>query len=387
MAQPSRLGRYLRRIGLGIGVLVLVVVAVAAYTLATFNPDSLKPRLVAEVRALTGRTLVLSGPIRLHLSLHPSLAARDVSLANPPGFSRPEMVRLGALSLGIDALGLLHGQVVVNRLTLTRPDILLERTRTGAVNWRFAPPAAPAPGKAAPAAAPAPASGAGVSVFVRSVRLVDATLGYRDDATGKTTVLHLPALALTEASPTAPLVLVASGTLGAAPVALHVTTGTLTALLAGAAVPLRAQLDAAGARLGLVGRIARPLAGSGIALEVTAAVPSLRAVGQLAGASLPAIRLGLHGQLALPGTPAEGGQLRGLRLSLPGGTIGGDLALRLGAVPAVSGTLSAATLDADTLLAALRGPASATHAPPAAAGAGASAPAAGGYVIPTTPLP
>ena len=387
MARPSRIGRILRWTGLAVGILVLAVVAVAAWTLATFNPDSLKPRLEAEVHALTGRTLALNGPIRLHLSLHPALEVSDVGLSNPPGFSRPEMARLGGLSLGLDALALLHGQIAISRLTLDRPDILLERAKSGAVNWRFVPAAA----KSAPAAAakstPAAAPGGGMSLFVGAVRLVDATLGYRDDATGKATILHLPSLTLTEASPTAPLVLTATGALGAAPVAVNLTTGSLTALMGDAAVPLRARLAAAGADLTLDGRIAHPLTGSGIALDVTAAVPSLHAVGQLAGMSLPAIRLGLRAKLALPGAVTQGGRISGLSLTLPGGTVTGDLALRLASVPAVSGTLSSGAFDADTLLAALRGKSAAAPAHPAQAGAPAGAPAAGGYVIPTTPLP
>lgn len=386
MARPSRIGRVLRWTGLVLGILVLAVVAVVAWTLATFNPDSLKPRLEAEVHALTGRTLALNGPIRLHLSLHPALEVSDVALSNPPGFSRPEMARLGKLSLGLDALALLHGQIAISRLTLDRPDILLERAKSGAVNWRFAPAAAKSAPTAGATSTPAAASAGGMSLFVGAVRLVDATLGYRDDATGKSTILHLPSLTLTEASPTAPLVLTATGALGAAPLSMQVTTGSLTALMGDAAVPLRARLAAAGADLTLDGRIAHPLAGSGIALDVTAAVPSLRAVGQLAGMSLPAIRVGLRAKLALPGTVAQGGRISGLSLTLPGGTVTGDLALRLASVPAVSGALSSATFDADTLLAALRGtPAAApAHPAPAAATSGA---AAGGYVIPTTPLP
>lgn len=404
MARPSRIGRVLRWTGLALSILVLAVVAVVAWTLATFNPDSLKPRLEAEVHALTGRTLALNGPIRLHLSLHPALEVSDVALSNPPGFSRPEMARLGKLSLGLDALALLHGQIAISRLTLDRPDILLERAKSGAVNWRFAPAAAKSAPTAGATSTPTAAPGGGMSLFVGAVRLVDATLGYRDDATGKATILHLPSLTLSEASPTAPLVLTATGALGAAPgavpgavpVAVHVTTGSLTVLMGDAAVPLRARLAAAGADLTLDGRIAHPLAGSGLALDVTAAVPSLRAVGQLAGMSLPAIRVGLRAKLALPGTVAQGGRISGLSLTLPGGTVTGDLALRLASVPTVSGVLSSATFDADTLLAALRGTPAAAPAHPAQAvatsgatsGATAGAPAAaGGYVIPTTPLP
>ncbi len=155
---PSR--HILRWVLLVVAGIVVLAGVVAGYEIATFNPDSLKPRLIAEVRTLTGRTLALNGPLRLRLSLHPTIEATDVTLSNPPGFSRPEMVQLGALDLGLDLTGLMQGQVAISRLTLVKPDLLLERSKTGAVNWHFVTAQVPTGTAApAPASASAPASG------------------------------------------------------------------------------------------------------------------------------------------------------------------------------------------------------------------------------------
>src|SRR5215471_9344324 len=80
--------------------LTIVLGAVAALS---FDPDSLKQRIIAAVKQATGRDVTL-GPLRLGLALQPTLVARDVSFANPPGFSRPQMATLEELDLKLALL-------------------------------------------------------------------------------------------------------------------------------------------------------------------------------------------------------------------------------------------------------------------------------------------
>ncbi len=384
--------RLLRWLLLGVGGIVVLAVIAVVVVVATFDPNAYKAQIIAEVRAATGRTLVLSGPLSLKLSLRPAIEAQDVALANPPGFSRPDMARLGTLDLGVDLTGLFGGRITVSRLVLVRPDILLERSKSGATNWSFAP--APGP-RAAPAAAPAPASSSsgGMSIFISAVRIEDGRIGYRNDATGKQTIVALRSLGVTEAARDAPLVIAATATVNGAPVTVDATTGSLAALLGGGSAPwpVRAKLTAAGARLGLDGTIAHPMTGAGIALGIDAAIPDLAALTPVAGAALPPLKgLALTGKLAVPGAIAGGGRIDNLVLTTPAGKLAGTLGFGLGAVPSVSGTLASASLDADALLAALHGaPAAAPGAKPAGASSGGpAAPApASALLIPATPLP
>ena len=375
--------------------------------------------------------------------MHPTIEARDVALANPPGFSRPDMARLAALDLRLSLAALLHGRISIDRLVLVRPDILLERTKAGAVNWRFAPPERPA---ASPVRTPAhpstgsPGSSAGSGVFVQDLRIADGTLGYRDDTTGKQTILSLRQARLYAASPTAPLLLDATATVNGTPITLTGRTGPLAALehpapaLArasaprapstapstasstaaapvpgSAAWPIRLVLTAAGARLAADGTIADPAAGRGVALGFDLHVPDLAGLGAVAGTVLPPVRqIALAGRLVAPGSIAQGASLQNFALTLPQGQLAGTLELRLGSVPALSGTLTSQSLDADALLAELhRGPATVQPAaahpggvrpggppsggPPAspATRPGPSVPAAprSGHLIPDTSLP
>src|SRR4051812_9605589 len=107
--------------------------------LASFDPNSLKPRIIAGGKQTTGRDLTLQGPIRLGVSLQPTLTVQGVSLANPPGFSRPQMATLERLDLKLALIPLLSSRVEVDRLVLVKPDIMLETDAKGGTNWRFTP--------------------------------------------------------------------------------------------------------------------------------------------------------------------------------------------------------------------------------------------------------
>src|SRR6185312_12643434 len=94
------MSRRVLRIGLIALVAVFVlVVGIGAVLVLRFDPDSLKPRIVASVKQATGRDLTLNGRIGVKLSLWPTLEVTDVALSNPPGFSRPQMATLQRLDL------------------------------------------------------------------------------------------------------------------------------------------------------------------------------------------------------------------------------------------------------------------------------------------------
>src|SRR4051794_16823144 len=127
------------RIGIwSLAALVAVVVAGGVILALSFDPDSLKPRIIAAGKQETGRDLTLQGRIRLGLSLQPTLIVQGVSFANPPGFSRPHMATLDELDLKLALLPLLSGRVEIDQLVLVKPDILLETDRQGQPNWQFA---------------------------------------------------------------------------------------------------------------------------------------------------------------------------------------------------------------------------------------------------------
>src|SRR3546814_13217787 len=105
---------------------------------------------------LTGRGLEIAGDVSLRLLPTPAFSAEQVTLANLEGGSEPVMARLEELRISIALLPLLRGEVLVESVTLVRPDILLEVLEDGRANWVLAD--APPADAAAPVTPSAPGS-------------------------------------------------------------------------------------------------------------------------------------------------------------------------------------------------------------------------------------
>ena len=290
--RPKHRRRWLLAGLASLAAVVGVVVVAAVIFVATFNADSYKPRIVAAVQAATGRTLALNGPIGLKFSLHPTIEVRDAVLANPPGFSRPDMARVRAVDVQLDLLGLLHRRIVIQRLVVVDPDVLLERTAQRETNSRFTPAAART--AAAPAAVgQRPVEARRLGFAVSDLLIENGTFAYRDDRTGHVAAIGVRRLQAL-APPGAPMHLTADGVVNGLAFTASAETGPLDALQAapGAAPwPVKLTLDAAGATVHVAGTVARPLEGSGYKLAVDGSIPDLAALGPFAPkAKLPPLR-------------------------------------------------------------------------------------------------
>ena len=272
------------------GLLALVVIG-GLILLATFDPDSLKPRLIAAVKRETGRDLVLDGHIGLALSPQPTLVIQGAAFGNPPGFSRPRMATLQELDLKLAMWPLLSRRIEIDQLVLVHPDILLETDAQGHGNWVFARAEA-----ATPRAASATTSSgekAPVYITVAHVRIEGGTLAYRDDSSGQTTSLGVTKLEASAPSPDSNLHLTAQASYSGTGFTLAGDIGPLTRLLHPAADtpwPMQLTLAALGAKLVVDGTFAQPLRGRGYTLNLTATVPDLAALAPLLpGQKLPAL--------------------------------------------------------------------------------------------------
>ena len=370
-----RRGRLIRIVALALGGLVVFAVVAVVVVVATFDPNSYKPQIVAAVRSATGRELKIGGRIGLSISLQPTLEVSDVSFSNPPGFSRPQMAMLHKLELQLALVPLLSRQIQIVQLVLGQPDILLETDAKGQPNWQFAP-AGPAPAPVAPAGNAAPATP--LAIALSNVRIEGGTLALRN-AAGQTTTLALSRLTATAASPDAPLHLTVDATYNGTPVGLTADTGPLSALTGGGGSwPVKLALTAAGARLGVEGTVAQPATGRELALALTADIPDLAALSSLAGTPLPPLKT-IAAQLKLADT--DGGNtiaVSDLKLSLPKADLAGSASFRRGTRPMITANLTGKQIDLDSLKTSL----------PAGAPAKPAAPAARtGHVIPDTKLP
>lgn len=169
---------------LGIVLLGLLVVLVAAVFIAPgfIDWNAQKGRLSAEVRALTGRDLVVDGDVSLSLLPVPALSAAQVRFANIEGGSAPSMVELDALRVRVALLPLIQGDIQVESIDLVKPRILAEVLPDGRKNWEFAAPDAAAPGAGAAPGPASPDQSGGLAAAIRFDRITvtEGTLIYRD---------------------------------------------------------------------------------------------------------------------------------------------------------------------------------------------------------------
>ncbi len=289
------------RIGLwSLAAVVGLAVVGAGILLASFDPDSLKPRIVAAVKQETGRDLTLQGRIHLGLSLQPTLTIQGVAFANPPGFSRPQMATLDRLDLKLALLPLLSRRVEIDRLVLVKPDILLETDVKGRPNWQFTPETTEATRQAGPTGTQEKTP---TRITVAVVRIEDGTVAWRDAATGHSTVVGLKSLEASAASPDANLLLSAAATYNGVPFTLAGQLGPLTRMQepqANTPWPVQLSLEAAGAKLAVDGSFTQPLQGRGYAIKLTANVPDLAALSRfLPESALPPLHdVGVSARLA-----------------------------------------------------------------------------------------
>ena len=170
----------------GLAALVVVPAASLAVAVARLDPNDLKPSLIAAVQDATGRTFRMNGDMRISRSLWPTVEVEDVTLANLPGGSRPDMARAERITVELSIPALLSRRIEVTRLTLIGPNILFEQV-DGKPNWRF-----DLPTQAEPDPAPTPDASAPYKLRIRNAQIVNGMVTWRLPA--RTKVVGIRAL-------------------------------------------------------------------------------------------------------------------------------------------------------------------------------------------------
>ncbi len=306
---------------IGAAVVGILVIAVAVFLLtADFN--QYKGVIQQAVRDATGRKMVIEGDFQFSFGLSPSISVRGVRFANAPWGSRPDMVRLKALSAEIALLPLLSGDIRIKRVVLSGADILLETDGKGRANWNIGAPAA----ERKPVA-----DDGGDDVVIPEFNLVaieNARITYRDGSGGKPLVFVVDRMEARAKNLTDPVKFVAEGAFNDNKYAMDGSFGAVSKLVGGDSWPVDMAVRAGGAVVRVRGAIARPMAGEGIDLQISAAGKDLSALSGLAGSPLPA--LGPYQFIARLGQIGDAWRITGMEARLGGSVVSGSLELRPG---------------------------------------------------------
>ena len=286
-------------------ILVLALLLVAALVTAglvaqrRLDPVALTARIEADVLRQTGRRLSLSG-LQVRLLPVPTVQADEVAFANWPQGGPPRMLTAARVQAHLALLPLLRDVVRLEGVTLTRPDIVLERAADGRVNWQMRKPVQPEGG--------AGGGGAHWRVEVGSVRLLDGRIAWtdaHDGWSGAVDRVRLEASGLAGDGPSASL----SGRHGNAGFQASVATGALSRLEPGdpSRARWRLRIDASEqldghvvGRIGIAGTLTDPARLRGYDLDVDAQAMRLEALDSLfPHAALPPVAdVMLHTHLA-----------------------------------------------------------------------------------------
>lgn len=284
-----------RRSGLRL-VFVLLVAVLALPTLSWLgasllvNADAWRPQIIAAVRRTTGRELRI-GHLRLVPALTPTLSITDVSLANLPGGSRPEMLRVPRAQVKLSLLPLLAGRIEIARLVLEHPEILLERDAGGTPNWQLGEALTMAASPTDETESGAAASAASPGLVVRDLEIESGTVRWRGESGEHR--LELQRLTASAYGLESPVTVEGRATYAGLNLALEAECGPLSRLVDRKAIapwPLKGTLETPGARLAFSGTLRQPLEGSGYTMALEAATVNLPVLDAFLGRSLPPLR-------------------------------------------------------------------------------------------------
>ncbi|MEM0984766.1 MAG: AsmA family protein [Pseudomonadota bacterium] len=273
-----------------IGALLLILVAALAIVPFLIPTDVYRTQIEKTASAALDRDVTLDEDVSL--SLLPRVAARvgGVSIANPEGFSRPDMLTAGELRAVVKWGPLLSGRVEIAEFVFDGADLKLERLENGEANWEFAstdpsteevPDPTPEPA-GEPGAPSAPQASIGAARLSNAnVQLIDAAAGLDYAVTNLNILARMDSF-------DAPLTVDASGEYQANPFSLDLELGSLNALLEGAQTTLDLDAGLASADIGFDGTVTNsetPSVSGTFNAEIAALTPLL---------NLAAIDLGLN---------------------------------------------------------------------------------------------
>jgi AsmA family protein len=202
-------------LGIAGGLVALILVGVAI-AVATVDPTRFVAPLAERVKAETGRTLTVQGPVRFKLSLEPKVELPGVAFENAPWSKTHDMLTAKRIEAQVALLPLLSRRFEVTRFVLVEPVITLETDAGGRGNWELAPAAGSGPAQAAGASGPMSGTTFGIGNF----EIDRGTLTYRNGATGKTTVAAIDRMSMHGHDLAKPVAIDFRGTIDDVPVAL-----------------------------------------------------------------------------------------------------------------------------------------------------------------------
>ncbi len=262
---------------------VLTPPLVLLYFVYLFDWNRARDPLSAAASAQSNRKIIIQGDLRPLWGWPVSrLSASGLMVGNVDGGSAPQMLELDRIEVAVDLSSLLKGKLELTELTLVKPRLLLEKTVSGATNWRFADN--PAGGVAL---ALVPEDRAEFPVIGR-LTVEDGRITYRDPAT-KTDISLRAATVQGKADSDAQRIrFKGAGVLQGEPLKFDLTGGSVRELRdATAAYPISASIVAGLTAVAIDGTVIDPVMLKGLDVRVNIKGSNAADLFPLTGIALP----------------------------------------------------------------------------------------------------
>ncbi|HEY4342827.1 MAG TPA: AsmA family protein [Parvibaculum sp.] len=361
-----------RWIAIVAGIVVLLIAAVVAAPLLI--PSSVyKQRVVALVKAQTGRDLTIGGDVGL--SFFPRLAVKveDARFSNASWGKDKDMVAMKEMRAALKIMPLFKGEVQIDSFVLVDPVIHLEVKADGTPNWQFET-ATPT----APVNAPAAQSGGNSSTSLKQIRLGEVSIQngaatYRNAQTGASLAFEKVDVDLALPGLDEPFAADGSLVWNSEPLKLSLKADRPRALTEGGETPVEFALTSSKVGASYKGSI-QALGGMKFSGGVDLNVPSVRALAQWLGSPLPAGNG--FGPLTIKGNAQGSGNtytFSDAQIGFDGMNAAGKLSVQTGgARPRISGGLAFDRIDANIYMASDGGSAAPAGAASGGGGGGAA---------------
>jgi len=365
----------MRKVVIGV-VVVLVVLVAAAFVGPRFIPgDPLKAQIAAQVRAATGRDLIIDGDLSFTLLPAPGVTVSGVRVSNIDGAQAGDMVRLKSAQVAVALGPLITGNIEIERVVLVEPVFELEQFADGANNWTFSPAESSAEQGTGESGSASASRGLASSIRLNDLVVRGGTVVFRSpDTTERIEGINA---SFGAASLRGPFRAEGEVVLRGMPTSLRAAIGELET---DRAIPVSLTTGVQDAEVSFSGllsgfpnepRIAGQLEGK--AANIGALIAAIS--GQSAPAPLAALPLAIKGDLS---ANREAAALNNLSVGLGAINATGAANIALGETPEIDLILNAGQLDLDQLLTDFRSAQSKKGtSPPRASSAPAGDPASG----------
>jgi AsmA protein len=252
-------------------VAAVLILAIGAVVLVVALPGEKIAKLAADqIKAMTGRDLTFEGKVGINWYPVLGVSTEKVSFGNAEWSERGPMFTADKAVIGVDVMAAIGGDIRIKNIELVAPEVLLEKTADGRVNWDLnggtaiavsgQGEGAPSSGDTSPSTAPEASSGFENFALERLV-IIDAQVRYiehggaRQELSGVSLQMAWPdvrkaADIRAEASPFG------------APIALDAKVAAPLALIDGDVSAVELAMEAGGGSASFVGR-------SGVAPEAS----------------------------------------------------------------------------------------------------------------------